>query len=45
MSDFSSEFGVFYVAIITIASMLACAILVYNRTLSDIPAGTVKDER
>jgi hypothetical protein len=45
MSDFSSEFGAFYVGIITIVSMIACAILLHNRTLSTIPAGTVKDER
>ena len=44
MSDFSSEFGAFYVGIITIASMIACAILLYNRTLSTMPAGPVKDE-
>ncbi len=45
MSDFSSEFGTFYVGIITIVSMMACAILLCNRTLSTIPAGAVKDER
>jgi hypothetical protein len=45
MSDFSSDFGAFYVAIITITSMLACAILRYNRTHSTIPAGPAKDER
>jgi hypothetical protein len=44
MSDFSSEFGAFYVGIITIVSMIACAILLYNRTLSTMPAGPVKDE-
>ena len=45
MSDFPSEFGAFYVGIIMIVSMIACAILRYNRTISTIPAGTVKDER
>ena len=45
MSDFSSDFSAFYVGIITIVSMLACAILLYNRTVSTVPAATVKDER
>jgi hypothetical protein len=45
MSDFSNEFGAFYVGIITIVSMIACAILRYNRTVSDNPASPVKDER
>ena len=44
MSDFSSEFGAFYVGIITIVSMITCAILLFNRTLSTIPAATVKAE-
>jgi hypothetical protein len=44
MSDFSSDFGAFYVGIITI-SMLSCAILRYNRALSTSPAAAVKDER
>jgi len=45
MSDFSSDFGAFYVGIITVVSMLSCAILRYNHTLSTAPAATVKDER
>jgi hypothetical protein len=45
MSDFSSDFGAFYVGIITIVSMLACAILLHNRTLSTAPAATVKEDR
>ena len=41
MSDFSSEFGALYIGIITIASMIACAILRYNgaiATTQDIAA-------
>jgi hypothetical protein len=45
MSDFSSDFGAFYVGIITIVSMLSCAILRYNRAVSTVPAATVKEER
>ena len=45
MSDFSSDFGAFYVGIITIFSMIACAILLHNRTISTVPAGRVKDQR
>jgi hypothetical protein len=45
MSDFSSDFGAFYVSIIAIVSMLACAILLYNRTVSTVPAATVKEVR
>ena len=45
MSDFSSDFGAFYVGIITIVSILACAILLQNRTLSTVPAATVKEDR
>jgi hypothetical protein len=45
MSDFSSDFGAFYVGIITIVSMLSCAILRYNRALSTSPAAAVKGER
>ena len=45
MSDFSSEFGALYVGIITLSSMIACAILLYNRVLSPMPDGPVEDER
>ena len=45
MSDFSSDFGAFYVGIITVVSMLSCAILRYNRTLSTVPAAAVEDEQ
>jgi len=45
MSDFSSDFGAFYVGIITIVSMLAWAVLLYNRTVSTVPAVTVREER
>ena len=45
MSDFSSDFGAFYVGIITVVSMLAWAVLLYDRTVSTVPAATVKEER
>ena len=45
MSDFSNDFGAFYVGIIAIVSMLFCAILRYNCAVSTVPAATVKDER
>jgi hypothetical protein len=45
MSDFSNDFGAFYIGIITIVSALSCAILRCNRALSTVPAATVKDER
>jgi len=43
MSDFSVEFGAFYVAIITFVSMITCAILLHNRTLSTVAAGIAED--
>jgi hypothetical protein len=45
MSDFSSEFVIFYVVIITIVSTGACAILLRNHLLSNIAAGAAADER
>ena len=45
MSDFSSDFGAFYVGIITIVSVLSCVILRYNRDLSTVPAATDEEER
>ena len=45
MSDFSSDFGAFYVGIITVVSMLAWAVLLYNRIVSTVPATAVTEER
>ena len=45
MSDFSSEFWPYYVGIITLVSIIACAILLQNRTLSTVPAATIKEDR
>ena len=45
MSDFSVEFGAFYVVIISIVSMITCAILLHNRALSTVAAGMAKDEQ
>ena len=45
MSDFSFEFGAFYVAIITLVSMATCAILLHNRSLSTVAAGLDEDDQ
>lgn len=43
MSDFSSEFWAFYVGIITIVSIAACAILLYNCTTKPAAKGEQVD--
>lgn len=44
MSDFSSEFAALYVGIITMASMIACAILRYNRVIATTQEAAAEDE-
>jgi hypothetical protein len=44
MSDFSFEFGAFYVGVITLVSMITCAVLLHNRTLSTVSARVTRDE-
>jgi cytochrome c oxidase cbb3-type subunit 3 len=43
MSDFSSEFWPFYVGIITLVSIIACAILLYNCTTKPVAKGEQVD--
>ena len=43
MSDFSSEFWAFYVGIITLVSIIACAVLLYNCTTKPVAKGEQVD--
>lgn len=43
MSDFSSDFWAFYVGIITIVSIIACAVLLYNCTTQSAAGGEQVD--